>query len=78
VNAVLHVRSHSTEQSGRITSLNLLAMLLWMQTRVRVCFLGCEGTYWLMFSLQSTSTPKYFYYITTEAVVKAVKYAQGL
>ena len=38
LDAVLQVRSHSTEQRGRITSLALLAVLLWMQPRVWLAF----------------------------------------
>ena len=44
---VLQVRSHSTEQRGRITSLTLQAMLLWMQPGERLAFWAVRVHCWL-------------------------------
>jgi len=48
------------EQSGRITSLNLLDMLLFVQPRIELAFWAVSIFRWLMFSFSSTSTPKSF------------------
>ena len=48
------------EQRGRITSLDLLATLLLMQSSVQLAFWAVSAHCWLMPSFSSTSTPKSF------------------
>ena len=50
----------SAEQRGRITSLSLLAILCLMQPRIPFTFFATRACCWLMFSLLSTRTPRYF------------------
>ena len=48
------------ERRGRITSHDLLAMLLLMQPRIQLAFWAASAHYWLMFSFASANTPKPF------------------
>jgi len=50
----------SAQQRGRITSLDLLVMHLLIQPRGGLTFWAVRAHCWLMSSLPSTSTPRYF------------------
>ena len=56
MDAVLQVRCHSAEQRGRIPSLTLLAMLLWMQPRIQLGFWAARAHCWLTFRLPFSVT----------------------
>ncbi|KAK4829131.1 hypothetical protein QYF61_002210 [Mycteria americana] len=57
LDTVLQVGSH-LEQRGRITSLDLLAMLLLMQPRIQLAFWAVSAHCWVMSGFSFTITPK--------------------
>ena len=58
LNTGLQVGSHKAEQMGRIPSLDLLALLLLMQPRIRLAVWAVNAQCQVMLNLLSTSTPK--------------------